>query len=237
MIVLVATPLAAVAVPVPLTVPAPAVLAKVMTVVLSAVTVLPAASWIVAVRTRLAPEVRSAVEPVSAIWVAAPWTTLKAPRVPVVRPAAVASIVTEPTRAPVIVLVATPPAAVAFPVPVTVPVPEALVKATTVELSAVTVLPAASWIVAVRTRVAPEVRLAVEPVRTMSAAAPWTTVKAPRVPVVRPVAVASIVTEPTRAPVTVLVAIAAGSGRVPGAGDGAGAGGLGEGDDGGVVGA
>ena len=48
------------------------------------------------------------VEPVSAIWAAAPWTTVKAPRVPVVRPAAVASIVTEPTRAPVIVLVATP---------------------------------------------------------------------------------------------------------------------------------
>ena len=58
-------------------------------------------------------------------------------------------------------------------------------------------LPAASLSVAVRTRVAPEVRLAVEPVRAMSAAAPWTTVKAPRVPVVRPAEVASIVTEPT----------------------------------------
>ena len=67
MIVLVATPLAAVAVPVPVTVPAPEALAKVTTVVLSPVTVLPAASWIVAVRTRVAPEVRLAVAPVSAI--------------------------------------------------------------------------------------------------------------------------------------------------------------------------
>ena len=88
----------------------------------------------------------------------------------------------------------------------TVPAPEAFAKVTTVELSAVTVLPAASWIVAVSARVAPEVRLAVEPVRTMSAAAPWTTVKAPSVPVVRPAEVASIVTEPASAPVIVLVA-------------------------------
>ena len=64
-----------------------------------------------------------------------------------VSPAAVASIVTEPTRTPVIVLVATPSAAVALPMPVTVPAPEALAKATTVELSEVTVLPAASWTV------------------------------------------------------------------------------------------
>ena len=84
-----------------------------------------------------------------------------------VRPAAVASIVTEPTSSPVIVLVATPAAAVALPVPVTVPAPEALAKATTVVLSEVTVLPAASWIVAVRTRVAPEVRLVVAPVRAI----------------------------------------------------------------------
>ena len=48
-----------------------------------------------------------------------------------------------------IVLVATPPAAVALPVPVTVPAPEALAKVTTVVLSEVTVLPAASWMVAV----------------------------------------------------------------------------------------
>ena len=206
MIVLVAMPLAAVAVPGPVTVPAPDCLAKVTTVVLSAVTVLPAASWIVAVRTRVAPEVRFVVAPVSAIWAAAPWTTVKAPRVPVVSPAAVASIVTEPTSAPVIVLVATPLAAVAVPVPVTVPAPDCLAKVTTVVLSAVTVLPAASWIVAVRTRVAPDARFVVAPLSAIWAAAPWTTVKAPRVPVVSPAAVASIVTEPTSAPVIVLVA-------------------------------
>ncbi len=101
------------------------------------------------------------VGPVKAICVAAPWTTVKEPSVPVVRPAAVASIMTAPTRAPVTVLVATPLAAVALPVPLTVPAPEAFAKATTVVLSEVTVLPAASWIVAVSTRVAPEVRLAV----------------------------------------------------------------------------
>ena len=127
-------------------------------------TVLPAASWTVAVRTRVAPDVRFEVAPVSEIWVAAPWTTLKAPRVPVVSPAEVASIVTEPTRTPVTVFVATPLEAVALPVPLIVPVPEALAKATSVVLSEVTVLPAASWIVAVRTRVTPEVRFAVEPV-------------------------------------------------------------------------
>ena len=59
---------------------------------------------------------------------------------------------------------ATPATAVSLPVPVTVPAPEALAKATTVVLSEVTVLPAASWIVAVSTRVAPEVRLVVAPV-------------------------------------------------------------------------
>ena len=147
---------------------------------------LPAASWIVAVRTRVAPEVRLVVEPVRAIWAAAPWTMVKAPRVPVVRPAEVASIVTEPASWPVIVLVATPATAVSLPVPVTVPAPEALANATTVVLSEVTVLPAASWIVAVRTRVAPEVRLVVAPVSAISAAAPWTMVKAPSVPVVSP---------------------------------------------------
>ncbi len=125
---------------------------------------------------------------------------------PVVRPAAVASIVTEPARTPVTVLVATPLEAVALPVPPTVPAPEALVKATTVELSAVTVLPAASWTVAVSRRVAPAVRSAVEPASAIWAAAPWTTVKAPSVPVVRPAEVASIVTEPTSAPVIVFVA-------------------------------
>ena len=65
--VLVATPLVTVSVPRPLTLPAPVVWANVMTVELSVVTVLPAASWIVAVRTRGAPEVRP-VAPPRAIW-------------------------------------------------------------------------------------------------------------------------------------------------------------------------
>ena len=164
MIVLVATPAVAVAVPVPVTVPAPDCLAKVRTVVLSEVTVLPAASRIVAVRTRVAPEVRLVVEPVSAMSAAAPWTTVKGASVPAVSPAAVASIVTEPTSAPVMVFVATPAVAMAVPVPVTVPAPDCLAKVITVVLSAVTVLPAASWIVAVSTRVAAEVRLVVAPV-------------------------------------------------------------------------
>ena len=235
-IVLEATPATAVSLPVPVTVPVPEALANVTTVVLSEVTVLPAASWIVAVSTRVAPEVRLVVAPVSAIWVAAPWTTVKAPRVPVVSPAEVASIVTEPASWPVIVLVATPATAVSLPVPVTVPAPEALAKATTVLLSEVTVLPAASWIVAVSTRVAPEVRLVVAPVRAIWVAAPWTTVKAPSVPVVSPAEVASIVTEPTSSPVIVLVATPATAVSLPVPDDGAGAGGLGKGDDGRVVG-
>jgi hypothetical protein len=69
---------------------------------------------------------------------------VKAASVPVVSPADVASIVTEPTRAPVIVLLAMPATAVSLPVPVTVPAPEALANATTVLLSFVTVFPAAS---------------------------------------------------------------------------------------------
>ena len=93
-------------------------------------------------------------------------------KVPVVSPVAVASIVTEPASWPVTVLVATPATAVSLPVPLTVPAPEALPKATTVVLSEVTVLPAASWTVAVSMRVAPEVRLVVEPVSETWAAAP-----------------------------------------------------------------
>ena len=69
--------------------------------------------------------------------------------VPEVSPAAVASIVIEPARAPVTVFVATPVAAVAAPGPVTVPAPDCLAKVTTVELSPVTVLPAASRSLAV----------------------------------------------------------------------------------------
>ena len=91
---------------------------------------------------------------------------------PVVSPVAVACITTGPTSAPVTVFVATPFAAVAVPVPVTVPAPDCFVKSTTVDESVTAMLPAASRSVAVRTRVAPEVRLVVEPVSAICVAAP-----------------------------------------------------------------
>ena len=94
-----------------------------------------------------------------------------------------------------IVFVATPLAAVTLPVPLTVPAPEAFAKSITVELSEVTVFPAASRIVAVRTRVEPEVRSAVEPDRSIDAAAPWTTSKL-MLSSTRPVAPAWIVIAP-----------------------------------------
>jgi hypothetical protein len=53
-------------------------------------------------------------------------------------------MVTEPASWPVIALVAMPATAVSVPVPVTLPAPEAWSKSTTVLLSEVTVLPAAS---------------------------------------------------------------------------------------------
>ena len=164
--------------------PAPEVLANVTTVVLSLVTVLPALSLMVAVSAWASPAV---VEPLSVrvICAAAPWTIVK-PSVPSVRAPLLASTTIAPTSAPVTVLVATPATAVSVPSPVTVPAPESLAKATTLVLSEVTVLPAASWIVAVRARVAPELRSAVAPVNAICVAAPWVTVKAPRVPVVRP---------------------------------------------------
>ena len=68
---------------------------------------------------------------------------------------------------------------------------------TPVELSPVTVFPSASWIVAVMTRVPPEVRLAVELVTRSGSAAPGTTVKLARVPVVRPTGRGLMVTVPT----------------------------------------
>ena len=214
-IVLVAMPLAAVAVPVPVTVPAPDCLAKVTTVVLSEVTVLPAASWIVAVSTRVAPEVRLVVD--------AGEHDLGGGAVDDGEGAERAG--GEPGRGRLHRDGADEGAGDRLGGDAGGGGGGAgagdgagagrLAKVTTVELSEVTVLPAASWIVAVRTRVAPEVRLVVAPVSAIWAAAPWTTVKAPSVPVVRPPAVASIVTEPTSAPVIVLVATPAAAVAVP----------------------
>src|SRR5262249_23522168 len=76
-----------------------------------------------------------------------------------------APMVIEPGAAPVTVIVAMPPDAVLEPRPVTVPVPPVVAKVTLAVLPApvVIVLPAASWIVAVNTRVLPAVRSVVAP--------------------------------------------------------------------------
>ena len=67
---------------------------------------------------------------------------------PVVSPATCASRWIWPASLFVTILVATPLDAVALPSPATVPAPPVFAKATTVELSLVTVLPCASWIAA-----------------------------------------------------------------------------------------
>ena len=97
-------------------------------------------------------------------------------------------------------------------------------------------LPAASWIVAVSTRVAPEVRFAVEPVRAISRGRAVDDGEGAERAGRQPGRVASIVTEPASAPVIVFVATPAGGGCVAGAGDGAGARLLPEGDHGRAVG-
>ena len=176
-----------VALPVPLTVPAPEALPKATAVVLSEVTVLPAASWIVAVE-----QPRRARGEIGA---RAGESDQRGGAVNDGERAEGAG--GEPTRrrlhrdrADQIAcdrLRLNTVEAVAVPVPVTVPLPDAFAKATTVVLSFVTVWPAASWIVAVSTRVTPEPRSVVEAVSAIwVAAAAATTSKLPSVPVVRP---------------------------------------------------
>ena len=70
---------------------------------------------------------------------------------------------------------ATPAAAVAVPSPATVPLPETWAKVTTVVLSEVTVLPAASRMVAVSPFEAPDVVVPLW-VSWSAAGAPWTIV-------------------------------------------------------------
>jgi hypothetical protein len=118
---------------------------------------------------------------VKASFDAEPATTVKVSVPEVIGPlAAVALAMSEtlPARPPVTVIVATPATAVAEPRPVTVPVPADLLNVTLSVLSdpVRTVLPFVSWIVAVRTRVVPAVRLLVEPVRAIFAANPATMV-------------------------------------------------------------
>ena len=100
----------------------------------------------------MAPAVRFAVEPASAILLAAPATTLNVIGFPVPAtnappdPVAEAVILIDPGALPVTVSVATPADAVADPRPVTVPLPAVLVNVTLSELSVpeVTVLLLAS---------------------------------------------------------------------------------------------
>ncbi len=153
-----AMPLDAVAAPRPVTVPVPAVFAKVTEVVLSPVRTLLAASRTSAVSVRAPPELRFAVELVMVRWSAAPGSMVKVV-VPEVRPAAEAVIVIEPAVCPVTALEAMPLAAVAAPSPVTVPVPAVFAKVTEVVLSPVRTLLAASRTSAVSVRAPPELEV------------------------------------------------------------------------------
>src|SRR5207248_6890039 len=105
--------------------------------------------------------------PASAVRLVEPW----------VGPVAVAVIVTEPAAAPVTETDATPATAVALLAsPLTDPGP-VCAKDTTVELSDVTTLSAASRTSTVSVRAAPEVRFDVDDVKTSFAADPVVTVK------------------------------------------------------------
>src|SRR5262249_58240290 len=103
---------------------------------------------------------------------APPNTTVKLTVFELVEPGplnvAVACTLTVPTRFPVSVFEATPPDAVALPVPVTEPVPPVWAKLTLAELSGpdVTVFPAASSTVAENDRVTPDARFEVAPAST-----------------------------------------------------------------------
>src|SRR5437016_5128687 len=112
-----------------------------------------------------------------------------------------AVIVTDPAVVPVTVSDATPATAFTEFRPVTVPLPAVFANVTLSVLSApvVTVLPLTSWIVAVRTRVVPAVKSAVEPLRANLFAAPATTVNVIGfpAPAANPAADALIVTVPS----------------------------------------
>jgi len=156
----------------PVTVPVPEDFANVIESVLSVpdVTVFPAASSIVAVSTRVVPDARLPVDPLSTIFDAVPNVTVNVrlfevtalpPYVPV------PSTVTEPARAPVTISLAMPPETVTVAKPVTVPGPAVAPKVTVSELSPVAMLPEVSSKVAVSVRVVPEARAEVDPLSTI----------------------------------------------------------------------
>jgi len=170
-----ATPDDAVAVPSPVTEPAPALCAKVTTVELSDVTTLLFASSTAAVSVFVAPEAALELLEVKTSFVAAPVVTENV-ELSEVRPLLEAVIVTEPAVCPVTVSEATPDDAVAVPSPVTEPAPALCAKVTTVELSDVTTLLFASSTAAVSVFVAPDATLTVFEVNTNFVAALGTNV-------------------------------------------------------------
>src|SRR5207302_610235 len=137
------TPLLADALPRPVADPVPAVLAKPTTVVLSPVSRLPLASRISAVSVFVEPDATPVASLVKGEWYAGPTVTENV-EASLVKPVFEAVIVIAPTVWPVTVTEATPPLAVAVPRPLTVPAPPVLAKPTTVVLSPVSRLPAAS---------------------------------------------------------------------------------------------
>jgi hypothetical protein len=155
-----AIPPLAVALPSPVTVPAPLVFAKVTTVELSELIRLSLASRIATVSVFVAPAATLAVVDVKTSLAAVPGVTVKV-EASEVRPLALAVTVTEPAVAPVTTFCAIPPLAVAVSSPVTVPAPLVFANVTTVELSELTRLSLASRIATVSVLVAPAATLAV----------------------------------------------------------------------------
>src|ERR1019366_8744729 len=131
-------------------------------------------SFNVAVTVQVAPE-RSVAPQVVArlIWVAAPEVTVKLSVLVEVN-GEVVETVTGPARTPVTVTLAVPPELV-WPEKLTDPLP--LEVKVTPAPPLVTVLPAASSMVAVATQVAPEAMLDAQPLITTWVAAPEVTVK------------------------------------------------------------
>src|SRR5205085_1649070 len=213
----VATPLLAFTVAgTPLRVPFPEICVSVTDGELE-LTFVPVSSRISTVMSRDEPDARFAVELVIASCVGcgggAAEVTVKVVG-PGVSPVAVAVIVTEPAVAPVTESDATPATAVALLAsPLTDPGP-VCAKDTTVELSDVTTLSAASRTSTVSVRAAPEVRFDVDDVKTSFAADPGVTVKLV-VPGVRLPLDALMARAPATAPVTVFDATPAEAVAVP----------------------
>src|SRR5207302_979524 len=146
-----ATPLDAVAVPSPVTEPAPAVWANVTTVELSLVTTLLLASSTAAVSVLVEPDATLLVFEVKTSLLAAPTVTEKVElSVAVPSPCSVHGALPDPAVWPVTVSEATPEEAVAVPSPVTEPAPAVCEKTTAVELSLVRTLLLASSTAAVK---------------------------------------------------------------------------------------